>query len=698
MERRPLRWLWASLGLLGLLGCPGEGGLEADPGRPAAWARLEAVSGLVESRPGVSAPWRLAGEGQALEASASLRTGPDGRARVVFQDGRQLTLEPDSQLDLGGAGEQTGLWLTRGEVLVDPMPGPMPGPGREAAGEFRIVFGEAREVVRLQAGQARLRRGAGGELQVRAPEEQQPAGFRLVFSDASDMRIARAGMASLSAEDGGTRVRMLMGEARLTRGGRDTALVQGQDFQLRLGEVRVLQREPLPARLKARKGQVSLRPPGGDRFSPSAQADPVLQPGTALVTRGPVSLSDGAGGELELSPGSQVVFEESFREGPLRAGSLRLEQGRARVRLTRGQDEDARQTLVTPHAQVVASARVAAAELNVIARPDSTRVEVRAGRAEVKTSEQTLALKAGESLTVDAQGKAGPPEREPLPRIVAQEGQHTQVYYDRGLGKVAFALARGEPDEVSTVELASAPGFQKPLLRAQVDTGYLIQPARPGRTYFRVLRPAGEALAPGPVGSLELVPDPMARRRDPAGLTNAVPDTGVQTRVLFQGQAPALTFQWEPVDGAASYRVRVYTEEELESPHLEERAEEPRLKLAPGRLGEGTYYWYQAALDPAGKQLRANQMNKLVLAFDNAGTLMRIDAPRPGERPAGGKLEVRGRAPVGASVSVHGAALVVADDGRFEQVLTGIAPGAVLVFQVRRPGLGPVLYTRHLGR
>jgi hypothetical protein len=233
-----------------------------------------------------------------------------------------------------------------------------------------------------------------------------------------------------------------------------------------------------------------------------------------------------------------------------------------------------------------------------------------------------------------------------------------------------------------------------------VPRGYLAQSARAGRSYFRVLRPeeGKPKPAPGPVGILELSPDPVASGSGATSVNNVVPDTGVQTRILFQGKVPRLTFQWEEHPGAAGYAVRVYAEDDLETPQIEERTAERSLALAPGRLREGTYYWYQAALDANGKLLKSNQMNKLVLVFDNAATLMRIDAPRPGERPADGRIEVRGRAPIGASVSVNGKEILVADDGRFEQVVADIAPGSLLLFQLKRPGQGPVFYTRHLGK
>ncbi len=683
-KRLSIAGLLCSLALASL-GCPGGGDGGKDAAAPPPWARLTLREGQVEVREAADRPWRPAVNGMALAAEAALRTGPESRARVELRDGRKLSLQAGSQLDLGG---EDALRLAQGEVLVD---------SAEQGGGFRVSFGEAREVVRLHPGQVRLRRVEGGDLVVQAEKGSGP-GFKLSFGDDSGVVVSRDGSARLSAGGDGPQLRMLMGEATLVRGGQTTALGEGASFKLRMGEGEVVRREALATRARGGSG-LRLRLPGEADYRLMAKAGPALEPGTALRSAGPFSLDDGAGGKVELAPGSAVVFGGAYREGGLRAGSLKLESGQARVRLERGSSADAVQIVDAGVAQVTARARGGRADVNVVVKSDGALIEVRAGQAEVRAGTETVELGSGESLSVDAQGRAGKPAREPMPRIVALEGLHTRVFYDRWIPKVAFALGRAEDGAQATLEVGPRPDLSRPWSREQVSGGYLAQRARAGRSYFRVLRDAGGQAGPeaGPVGSLELSPDPVAKGGG-GNVTNVVPDTGVQTRVLFQGKVPALNFQWEAVAGAAAYRVRVYTEEDLENPQIDERTAEPRLVLAPGRLREGTYFWYQAALDAGGKQLKASQMNRLALAFDNAATLMRIDAPRPGDRPEGGRIEVRGRAPVGAAVSVNGVEIVVSDDGRFEQVLSNVPAGSLLLFQLKRPGQGPVYYTRHLGR
>jgi hypothetical protein len=113
---------------------------------------------------------------------------------------------------------------------------------------------------------------------------------------------------------------------------------------------------------------------------------------------------------------------------------------------------------------------------------------------------------------------------------------------------------------------------------------------------------------------------------------------------------------------------------------------------------EGTYFWYQAALDAQGKQIKASQMNKLLVTFDNAAPLLRIESPAPGAARQNGIVELRGTAAAGSILSVNGTPIQLSPDGRFKQVLSNVAPFEQLVFHVRKPGAGDVFFTRQVGK
>jgi len=226
-----------------------------------------------------------------------------------------------------------------------------------------------------------------------------------------------------------------------------------------------------------------------------------------------------------------------------------------------------------------------------------------------------------------------------------------------------------------------------------VGKSYILNNVRPGRHFWRLTRTDGN---PGRPGSLAIRRDPIARQLASGKLTNVVTDTGIKTTIYFQGKVPALTFKWDVVEAAASYKVRIYPEDDMEKPILEETAKKTRLVLPAGKLKEGTYFWYQSASDSAGKEISASQMNKLSLAFDNATPLLRLEAPRPGHKPDGGQVEVSGLAPPGSRVMVGKDSIEISHDGRFKQTLSGIERRAVLIFKLIKKGAGDIYYVRHL--
>ncbi|MBW1810312.1 MAG: hypothetical protein JRJ87_19095 [Deltaproteobacteria bacterium] len=198
---------------------------------------------------------------------------------------------------------------------------------------------------------------------------------------------------------------------------------------------------------------------------------------------------------------------------------------------------------------------------------------------------------------------------------------------------------------------------------------------------------------------LSFIRDPLLLGKRKAGtLTNVVRDTGVETRIYFQSKVPALTFTWATAEKANGYRIRVYSEDNLEKPLVTRASAKPRLVLPAGKLKEGTYYWYQAALGADGNELSQSKMNKLALLFDNSAYLLRIDSPSPGQRPRSGEVELRGVAAPGSSLTANGRRIGIDADGRFGEMLSGVAPGGLVIFQLKKPGLGAIYFVRRMGR
>jgi hypothetical protein len=301
--------------------------------------------------------------------------------------------------------------------------------------------------------------------------------------------------------------------------------------------------------------------------------------------------------------------------------------------------------------------------------------------------------------TILKDGTITGPGNLPAPRVRVSEGMRARVFYDREINRLAFGFKPPDQGSTATFQIAAHPAFETLLLGEPVTGGSFAAPVRPGRIYWRILRRAADGTeAMGATGSLEIARDPLALRSAATAASNVVPDTGIQTTILFQGKVPALTFKWDALESATGYRLRIFSEDNLEKPVFEDQATEPRMVLGAGKLVEGTYFWYQAALDAQGKEIKASQMNKLLVTFDNAAPLLRIESPVPGAARQNGIVELRGTAAAGSILSVNGTPIQLSPDGRFKQVLSNVAPFEQLVFHVRKPGAGDVFFTRQVGR
>lgn len=613
-------------------------------------ADLRDVAGDVQWRTGAGS-WQDAAEGQPLGAADSVRTGVDGSAMIAFVDGGWLKLKPRTQLDLA-----------------------------DVAGKYALQLGQ-------------------GEIELSA-ERPGGKGFRLRMGDADDYVVVEGGRARLTRVPEGVEVRMIIGAATINQGGQTRSLEEGGAFLLRIGKPRLVRRESIATKLTDRKRRSLVRPPSAEKYERVGKRTTAILPGTSLqIATGGSELTDAAGGRIVLRRGSWAVFDGTYRTGKGREGSISLEAGEARVIMARGFASGAVQEVLTAQASVEVTARGTHVDAVVTARSRSSRVEVRLGQAEVTVGKVRALIRAGHAVTVGEDGKLSEPEPLPLPRIFAREGARTRVFYDRSISHIGFGWEQQQEGERAFLELARDAGFEDRLFREPMDgLTFSYRGFTPGKYHWRIWRRAlaGDEEKAGPTGEIEIKRDPVSRVSSTGPLTNVVRDTGIQTTILFQGEVPALTFSWNAVKRAGSYRVRVYQEDDLERAIIDNRVAATRMILATGRLKEGTYYWYQAARDGAGREFKSSEMNKLVIVFDNAAHLLRIDAPRPGQRSRRGKVRIEGLATRGAKLTVNGKPVQVTSSGRFDETVTGLMRRPKLVFRLHKGGMGDVYFVRHL--
>jgi ferric-dicitrate binding protein FerR (iron transport regulator) len=612
-------------------------------------ADLTKVKGKVDwTQPGPK-KWNPANEGQGVGLGSSVRTGDNSSTTIAFLDGGRLQLNANSELKLAGKEEDFTLLMEQGEIEI-----------------------------------------------VAKSTEGRAGGFRLIFGDTSEMVLVREGQAKLTMGEAGVQVQMMIGRALIRQGNETINIEAGNSFMLSIGKSTIVERVAMVTTLKDRRKASRIKDVDGNKFKRINKKSTVIEPGTDIrVAKGRVDLVDDTGSEVWLTNKAHARFEGTHKSAKGREGSLSLSKGQTKVRLRRKKGVSARQEITTPIAMVVATTNGLTAETDVSTNKKSTHVAVHSGKATVTAGDKTYHLDASQSITIKKGGKTDGPKSSARPLILAREGVRTRVFFDRKFSRIGFACPPKENSQKTLLELSRKNTFEELIISEPVEGKYFIYSAiKPGKYFWRLKRlmPQEEI---GSVGSLEIGKDPLASRGSSKKLVSVVPDTGIQTTVLFQGRAPALTFKWDKHEGAASYRVRVYSEDEMNTPLVNMTSDKARLVLPAGKLEEGGYFWYQAAEDENGKELKASQMNKLTLSFDNAARLLRIDKPLTGQRAKGGKLEVKGLAPAGSSVTANKRDLSLSADGRFKETLSKIN-AKVVIFQLKKRGLGDVFFIRHL--
>jgi hypothetical protein len=167
-------------------------------------------------------------------------------------------------------------------------------------------------------------------------------------------------------------------------------------------------------------------------------------------------------------------------------------------------------------------------------------------------------------------------------------------------------------------------------------------------------------------GHARFAPD---RRRSVLDLErprNLVTEAGPVTTVYFQSALPALTFAFAGRPGAARYRLRVYRDQDLETPIVDKVVTDTHCGVDAAPFGEGRYVWHATGLDGDGKELGGGgRMNKLELVYDNALTTLAIGSPRPGAPVSGPRVDASGVAPLGSKLFINGQPAPLDAKGRF---------------------------------
>jgi hypothetical protein len=152
----------------------------------------------------------------------------------------------------------------------------------------------------------------------------------------------------------------------------------------------------------------------------------------------------------------------------------------------------------------------------------------------------------------------------------------------------------------------------------------------------------------------------------------------------------AVNFDWKPVAGAATYKLRISRNSMFSHVLSEQHTREPRASVRG--LEEGDYFWNVAAIDSQNHESESSDTYKFTLVPQNRRQGMRLEIE--GTQLHGNVVEVIGLTEPGAAIIINGQPVAnIQNDGRFHHFTEPLARGSqtiVVIGQNRRGGSAEV--------
>jgi ferric-dicitrate binding protein FerR (iron transport regulator) len=516
----------------------------------------------------------------------------------------------------------------------------------------RLTATATQLTVELLEGRVITRGGDGGarKLEVRAAGTDT----ELQMGDVIDVTAARGG--------GGSRITVTEGDIVLvTPDGGTVSVAKGESADLQMGEIRLAERKPPPApaaqpismQLSAERGKTLLRPRGQKKFAPAGEGEVAMADGTAFqVGKGGRALLAGKSGMKARLVAAGGLLESAVLEGTEERYSFGLESGEVQLQFPGGAQ---RRVQVKGAGKSLEVSTQEPTTATVVASRKGPRLLVTAGSVKLGAGENAPTVQPGQMVDL-AQGE---PKVVSLPRpSLVLPTRKVRVYAD-ALPSVGLSL----PDGARSVQVASDAAFSQVVAEGRVEGDYLpFDPPPQGDVHWRALGQDGAVMAKG---HARFDQDPNESADDVEHPHAEVTETGLKAVVYFQSVLPEITFVYTARDGAAQYRLRVYKADDLKTPLWQKEEKETRSTVPAGKLGEGTYLWYAAALSPEGAELSGGRMNKLDMIYDNSRRSLAIARPKKGEK-VGKTVDASGVAPIGSKLSLNGKPASLDGKGRFK--------------------------------
>jgi ferric-dicitrate binding protein FerR (iron transport regulator) len=577
----------------------------ADAGapKPQALARLTLAQGKVELlRDGKPA---RAADIEDLFDQDLIITGEGARAIIKFKGGGEVELAQSSRFR-----------ITRSAANVDVD---------LQTGIISLIEGDGVSVV-TPWGRTRLK---PGDVRVRLGKEQDGLTLDLLVGEITQLD-----------EDGGA-VQVKPGQKLKFQVGAISVIEEGEDPNAAVTRLPVMW---LPV-----AGAAELKPKGEKRFKP-AKAKVELAEGTMFkLANNARARLEAPGLNAQLGGGSNGTVESAGQQGKKRQLQVSLGSGLLDLQFV----GDGQTELVIPAGGAVAKVRGSGrAQVRLVATAKGVRIVVMTGEVEVASGDGAAQrVKAGEAALVDkAKVEVSAVKK---PHLLLPMGKRVRVY---GLGSQEVALDL--PDEPVEVEVASDADFKELLLTGKAQ-GFVTLVDPPSVIHWRARAAAG---AEPKTGKATFLKD----RKETKGTSSSdiVPEKSGQIVFLYQGELPAITFTWDPTEGATGYHLLVYSGGKA---LVDRKVDETKATVAAGIIKDGEYSWHALPMkgSATGKGKLGAEMANLKVAFDNSFTGLAITGPQPGEK-ASGSTRARGVAPLGTKLYINGAPVSLDDKGRYD--------------------------------
>jgi hypothetical protein len=160
----------------------------------------------------------------------------------------------------------------------------------------------------------------------------------------------------------------------------------------------------------------------------------------------------------------------------------------------------------------------------------------------------------------------------------------------------------------------------------------------------------------------------------------------LQPLIVENPRQSAVRFEWQPVEGAISYTLRIAASSTFKSVLAERRLASTSAEISG--LDAGDYFWTVAAIDSQRRVSEPSETFKFTLAAQGKGQEMLLEVE--GTQVHGSSVEVYGRTEPGATLLINGQPVTdIKGDGRFHYFSPPLSRGSqtiVITGQNRRGG------------